>query len=165
MQRKINNMVICLRMGKTNMAKTLLDDFKVTIPKFNYYHKKRLQVKESEYLIPTYSWTFTPIPNWTCSVVTISPFNVWLPSTWLTNCMDPSMRLQAPTREGCWLQSSLVHPHDEDQKDAWSQNPMVHIHNNFFKRDELGKNFASSHNLLEQIILKACATCVLFDGP
>ena len=30
MQRKINNMVICLRMGKTNTAKTPLDDFKVT---------------------------------------------------------------------------------------------------------------------------------------
>ena len=36
--------------------------------------------------------------------------------------------------EGCWLQSSLVHPHDENQEDAWSQNPMVHIHNNFFNR-------------------------------
>ena len=32
MQRKINNMVICLRMGKTNMAKTPPDDFKVTTP-------------------------------------------------------------------------------------------------------------------------------------
>ena len=30
MQRKINNTVICLRMGKTNTAKTLPGDFKVT---------------------------------------------------------------------------------------------------------------------------------------
>ena len=30
MQRKINDTVICLRMGKTNMAKTPLGDFKVT---------------------------------------------------------------------------------------------------------------------------------------
>ena len=29
-QRKINNTVICLRMGKTNTAITLLGDFKVT---------------------------------------------------------------------------------------------------------------------------------------
>ena len=36
--------------------------------------------------------------------------------------------------EGCWLQSSSVHSNDEDQEDAWSQNPMVHIHSNFFKR-------------------------------
>ena len=33
MQRKINNTVICLRMGKTYMAKTLWGDFMVTTPK------------------------------------------------------------------------------------------------------------------------------------
>ena len=33
------------------------------------------------------------------------------------------MRLQSPTREGCWLQSSLVHPNDEDQEAPWLQNP------------------------------------------
>ena len=32
MQRKINNTVICLRMGKTYTAKTSLGDFKVTTP-------------------------------------------------------------------------------------------------------------------------------------
>ena len=47
------------------------------------------------------------------------------------------MRLQSPTREeGCWLQSFSVYPNDEDQEDAWSQNPTVQIHN-FFKNDEL----------------------------
>ena len=108
--------------------------------KLHYYHNKRLQVKESQYIIPTYSWTLTPILNWICSVVTISPFNARLPSTWLTNCADPSTQLQSPTREGCWLQSSSVYPHDEDQEDAWLQNPTVHKHNNFFRRDELGQN-------------------------
>ena len=72
------------------------------------------------------------------------------------------MQLQSPTREGCWLQSSSVYPHNEDQEDAWSQNPMVHIHNNFFRRDELGQNFVSGHNLLEKTILKAYTTCVHF---
>ena len=104
------------------------------LPKFYYYHNKRLQVKESQYLIPTYSWTLTPIPNWTYPVVTISPFDARLPSTWLTNCANPSMQLKLPTREGCWLQSSSVYPHDEDQEDAWSQNPTVHKHSNFFIR-------------------------------
>ena len=32
MQQKINNTVICLRMGKTYTAKTPLGDFKVTTP-------------------------------------------------------------------------------------------------------------------------------------
>ena len=59
--------------------------FKSSLPKFHYYQNKQLQVKESQYLLPTYSWTFTPIPNWTCSVVTISPFDARLPSTQITN--------------------------------------------------------------------------------
>ena len=29
------------------------------------------------------------------------------------------MRLQSPTREGCWLQSSSVYLENEDQEDAW----------------------------------------------
>ena len=108
--------------------------FKSPLPKFHYYHNKRLQVKESQYLIPTYSWTLTSIPNWTCFVVTISHFDARLSSMWLTNYADPSTQLQSPTREGCWLQSFSVHPNDEDQEDVWSQNLMVHIHNNFFTR-------------------------------
>ena len=123
------------------------------LPKFHYYHNKWLQVKESQYLIPTYSWTLIPIPNWTCFVVTISPFDARLPSTWLTNCADPSTRLQSPTREGCWLQSSLVHPNDEDQEDAWSQNPMVHKHSNFFKNDESGKILSSVTICLNKLCL------------
>ena len=66
--------------------------------------------------------------------MTVPPFDARLPSMRLTNYADPSTRLQSPTREGYWLQRSLVHPNDEDQEDAWSQNPMVHIHNNFFTR-------------------------------
>ena len=93
------------------------------------------------------------------------PFDAWLPSTRLTNYVDSSTRLQSPIREGCWLQSSSVHPHDEDQKDAWSQNPMVHIHSNFFRRDELGRNIFSDYKLLEQTLLNTYATYIYFDGP
>ena len=44
--------------------------------------------------LPTYSWTLTPIPNQTCSVVTVPLSVAWLPSTWLTNYADPNTRLQ-----------------------------------------------------------------------
>ena len=30
------------------------------------------------------------------------------------------MRLQSLIREGCWLQSSLIHLDDEDHEVAWS---------------------------------------------
>ena len=151
--------------GKPTQQKPHRVIFKSPFSKFHYYHNKRLQVKESQYLIPTYSWTLTPIPKWTCSIVTISPFDARLPSTWLTNCADPSTQLQSPTREGCWLQSSLVYPYDEDLEDAWSQNSTVHKHSNFFRRDELGRNFVSGYKLFEQTLLNTCATCIPFDDP
>ena len=62
--------------------------FRSPFPKLHYYHNKQTQVKESQYLIPTYSWTLTPISNWTCSVVTVPPFNAWLSSTWLSASLD-----------------------------------------------------------------------------
>ena len=66
-------------MGKTYKAR------------IHYYQNKRLQVKESQYLISTYSWALTSIPNW--ALVTISHFQCMALSTWLTNCVDSSTRL------------------------------------------------------------------------
>ena len=94
MQWKINlTRVICLWMRKITEAKPHQVNLRSPLPRIHYYHNKRLQVKESQYLILTYNWTLTPIHNWTCFVVTISPFQCTAPSTWLTNrCADPSMR-------------------------------------------------------------------------
>ena len=85
-------------------------------------------------ILPTYSWTLIPIPNRTCSVVTVPLSDARLPSTWLTVARIPVHDFKTPIWKDCWLQSSSVHPHNEDQEDAWSQNPTVQIHSNFFKR-------------------------------
>ena len=80
------------------------------LPRIHYYHNKRLQVKESQYLIPTYSWTLTLISNRTCSVMTISHFQCTAPSTWLTNSIHGSQyAAYSPTWERCRLQSSSGH--------------------------------------------------------
>ena len=147
--------------GKPKRQKSHRVILKSPLLKFHYYHNKRLQVKESHYLIPTYSWTFIPIPNWICSIVTIFPFDAQLPSMWLTNCADSNIRLHSPTRESCWLQSSSAHPYDEDQKDTWSQNPTVHKHGNFFKRDELGQNCLWSQFAWTNYSHSLCNLCTL----
>ena len=114
---------------------------------------------------PTYSWILTPIPNWTCFVVTVSLSDAQLPSMWLTVAWIPVRDFKTPIWKDCWLQSSSIHPHDEDQKDAWSQNLMVQIHSNFSKKEmNYVKNFVSGHNLFEQSLLNAYASCVPFDG-
>ena len=53
--------------------------------------------------LPTYSWTLTPIPNWTCSVVTVPLSDAWLPSTWLTVVRIPVRDFKTPTEKivGC----------------------------------------------------------------
>ena len=87
-------MVICLRMGKNLIAETPPGDFQVTTLETPLLSQQAITSKGIPSTLPTYSWTLTPIPNWTCSVVTIPPFDARLPSTWLTNCADPSTRLQ-----------------------------------------------------------------------
>ena len=131
MQRKINYTVICLRMGKNLTVKTPPGDFQVTTPETPLLSQQAVTSKT----LPTYSWTLTPIPNRTCSVVTVFLSDARLPSTWLTVARILVRDFKTPIWKDCWLQSSSVHPHDEDQEDAWSQNPMVQIHINFSKRE------------------------------
>ena len=84
--------------------------------------------------LPTYNWTLTSIPKWTYSIVTVPLSDARLPSMWLTVVRIPIRDFKTPIWKDCWLQSSSVHPHDEDQEDTWSQNPTTQIHSNFFKR-------------------------------
>ena len=96
-----------------------------------YYQNKWLQVKESQYLILTYSWIITPIPNWTCFVVTISSFDARL-------SVPDYLIAQIPVRDFNHQLEKVVgykvlqFIHDEDQEDAWSQNPTVHKHSNLW---------------------------------
>ena len=89
--------------GENLTAKTPPGDFQVTTPETPLLSQQAVTSKGISSTLPTYSWTLTPIPNWTCSVVTVPVFDARLPSMWLTNCTDPSMRLQTPTKKvvGC----------------------------------------------------------------
>ena len=99
MLRKINSRVICLWMEKNLTAKTPQGDFQVTTPETPLLSQQAVTSKGIPSTLPTYSWTLTPIPNWTCPVVTVPLSNARLPSTWLTNCADPSTQLQSPTKK------------------------------------------------------------------
>ena len=89
--------------GENLTAKTPLSDFQVTTSKTPLLSQQVVTSKGITNTLPTYSWTLIPIPNLTYSIVTIPIFNAWLSSTWLTNCEDPSTRLQTPTKKvvGC----------------------------------------------------------------
>ena len=85
------------------MAKTPPGDFQVTIHETPLLSQQAVTSKGISSTLPTYSWTLTPIPNWTCSVVTVPLSEARLSSTWLTNYADPRTQLQSPTKKivGC----------------------------------------------------------------
>ena len=72
--------------------------FRSPLPKLHYYHNKRLQARNPSTL-PTYSWTLTPIPNWTCFVVTVPLSDARLPSMWLTVAQIPINDFKTPTKK------------------------------------------------------------------
>ena len=61
MQQKINNTVICLRIGKTNTAKTPSGYFKVTTPKTPLLSQQAVTSKGI--LVPYTNLQLNPYPN------------------------------------------------------------------------------------------------------
>ena len=61
MQWKINDTVICLRIGKTNTAKTQPSDFKVITPENSLLLKQAVITKEI--LVPYTNLQLNPYPN------------------------------------------------------------------------------------------------------
>ena len=61
MQRKINNTVICLRMGKTNTAKIPQGDFKVTTPEIPLLSQQAVTSKGIS--VPYTNLQLNPYPN------------------------------------------------------------------------------------------------------
>ena len=119
-----------------------------SLSRIHYYHNKRLQIKESQYLVPTYSWTLTPILNWTCSVVTISPFQCTAPSIWLINrCTDPSMWLTTNLRRMLAAKFFSSSTRWISRKSLVTKLYGVQTQQLLVEKDELGQ-IVSGHNML-----------------
>ena len=136
------------------------------LPRIHYYHNKRLQVKESQYLIPTYSWTLTPIPNWTCSVVTISHFQCTTLSAWLTNrCSDPNTWLnhQLEKDVGCKVLQFITRW--RSRSSLVTKPYGVQTQQLLQEKDELEQILSPVTICMNKTLLHTRATCVTFDGP
>ena len=155
--------MICLQIGKTYTKKTHRVILRSPLSRIYYYHNKRLQVKESQYLIPTYSWTLTPIPNWTCFVMTISLCNalLWVCDQ-LIRCTDLSTRLTHQLKKDIgykvfqfitrWRSrnSLITEPYDTQTLQLLQE------------KDELGQILSSVTICMNTTLLHTCAP---FDGP
>ena len=85
--------MIYLWMGKTYTAKTPLSDFKVTILENPLLSKQAVTSKGIP--VPYTNLQLNPYPNTQLDLFCSEnlSFQCIAPSTWLTNCVDPSMRL------------------------------------------------------------------------
>ena len=167
MQQKLNlTWWIVYEWGKPSRQKSYWANLRLPLSKIHYYQNKRLQVKESQYLTPTYSWTLTPIPNWTCSIVTISHFQFTTPSTLLTNrCMDPNTLLthQLEKDVGCKV---LLFIHVMKTKKLLHYKSLRRTNVAVSSRERWTRAYVSGHNMLATTSATTFAsTCIKWDGP
>ena len=106
-----------------------------------------------------------PIPNWTCSVMTISHVHCTTLNTWLINCADPSTQLNHELEKnvGCRVFQFIT---------RWrSRNSLVtkpygvQTQQLLQKKDELGQVLSLITICINKTFLHTCVTCVTFDGP
>ena len=85
--------MICLRMGKTYTTKTPPSNFKITNPKNPLLSKQA--VTNKGILVPYTNLQLNPYPNTQLDLFCSNnlSFQCTAPNTWLTNCVNPSMRL------------------------------------------------------------------------
>ena len=129
------------------------------LSRIHYYQNKQLQVKESQYFIPTYSWTLTPVPNWTCFVVTVSHFQCTTPSTWLTNrCADPSTRLDHQLEEDVGYKVFQFITRWRSRNFLVTKPYGVQTQQLLQKKDELGQIQSPVTICMNTTLLHTCAT-------
>ena len=148
--------------GKPTRQKPHRAILRSLFPRIHYYQNKQLQVKKSEYLIPAYSWTLTPIFNWICSVVTISHFQCTVPSTWLINrCADPSMQLNHQLKKniGCKILQFITRW--KSRNSLVTKPHGVQTQQLLQEKDELGHILSLVTICMNKTLLHTCATVQL----
>ena len=140
----------------TNMAKTPPGDFKFTTLEIPLLSQQAVTGKGIP--VPYTNLQLNPYLNTQLDLFSSDNFFFWCTasSTWLTNCVDPSTRLQSPTREDCWLQSSSVHPWWRSRRCLVIKPYGAQTQQLLQKNDELGQILSSVTICLN----KLCSTLV-----
>ena len=119
-----------------SQVKNPLSEFLVTTPKNPLINNqavtsmRNLTTTLAYPNIPTYNWTFAPIPNWTWSCSRLLWFaqisNLWLNPLHGSQCVTNSRNVN----DCCWLQSSSLHKWWRSGS-TWLQNPKAQKRKNF----------------------------------
>ena len=157
--------MICLRMGKNLTSKTLPGDFQVTTPETPLLSQQAVTNEGIPSTLPTYSWTLTPIPNWTCSVVTVPLSDARLPSTRLTVARIPGCDFKTPIEKtvGCKV-LQFIHAMKIKKMLGYKTLWCKYTTTSSRERDELGQEPCLRSQFAWKSLLNTYATCVQFYG-
>ena len=139
MENKLHRDLLKIR-KTTCKAKTPPGDFKVITLKNPLINNqeitsiRKLTTTIAYTEILTYSWTLTPIPNWTWSCSIILSLDAQISNLWLTFLHEsPYMANSSKLNECCWLQSYSLYQQLRSAS-TWLQNHMVYICSNISQR-------------------------------
>ena len=166
MQWKINNMVICLRMGKNLTAKSPLGDFQVTTLETPLSSQQAVTSKGI--LVPYTNLQLNPYPNTQLDLFCSDSSSFWCTaSKYVTNqCANLRTRLQSPTKRRLLAAKFFSSSQQWRSRRCLVTKPYgAHTQQLLHKNDELRQNFVFGYKLLEQSLLNTCATYSHFDGP
>ena len=159
-------MIICLRIGKISKTKTPLGDFKITTLKNPLLSQQAVTSKGIPVFYTIYSWTLTSIPNWTCSVMTISYFQCTAPSTWLTNrCTDLSTWLTTNLRRMLVAKFFNSSTQWRSRNSLVTKSYGVQVQQLLQEKDELSQICLWSHFAWIKPLHQVSSICISCDGP
>ena len=157
--------MICLQMRKTDTAKISPGDFKVTTPENPLLSKQ----------VVTSKWISIPYTNLQLNIYSNTQLDLFYSdnlsfqctalNTWLTNCADPSTRLdhQLEKDVGCKVLLFITRWRSWN---FWLQNPMVYKTQQLLKEnEELGQTRFPVTLFFTLVQLCSCATVVTFYDP
>ena len=161
MKRKINNIVICLRIGKNLTVKTSPGDFQITTPETPLLSQQTVTSKGIPSTLPTYSWTLTLISNWTCSIVTVPLSDARFPSTWLTIARIPVHHFKTPTEKivSCKV-LQFIHTMKIKKMLGYKTLRCKYTTTSSRERVELGQEPCLRSQFAWKSLLNTCATCI-----
>ena len=150
-------------MGKTYTVKIPSGDFQVTTPEIPLLSQQAVTSKEISVLYTNLQ--LNPYPNTQLDLFCSDNFPLWCTTPkYVTNQLRESQYMTSITN---WRRLLVAKFFSSSQR--WKSRRCLvtkpngaHTQQLLHKNDELGQNFVSSHNLLEQTLLN---TCELFDGP
>ena len=153
-------------MGKTYTAKTPPGDFKVTTLENPLFSKQAVTSKRIP--VPYTNLQLNPYPNIQLDLFCSDnlSFQCMAPSTWLTNCTDPSTRLNHQLEKNVGYKVLQFITRWRSRSSLVTKPYGVQTQQLLQEKGELGlwENFASQF-CINKTLLHTCVTCVTFDRP